>query len=111
MKKRNNMKKLLIILFTIVCFSCVQYSYIMRQTLPIKYNKNQIDSICCVENIPMISNDMWICTPFIEDSTNVIINQYSYISRYENYEKTYLCTQMDSVYIFSKRELQKIKKE
>ena len=73
------------------------------------YSKYQIDSICNAENIPSPSKDLWITHSIISDE-NQIINQYTYIKHYQTTERTYICTEYDTIYNFTIRELTKIKK-
>lgn len=73
------------------------------------YSKYQIDSICSVENIPSPSKDLWITHSIISDE-NEMINQYTYIKHYQTTERTYICTEYDTIYNFTIRELTKIKK-
>lgn len=104
------MKKLLFILFMIVLTSCVQYSYIMTQTQIKEYSRPQIDSVCTAEHIPPISSDKWLQTYIISFDDNKSISQQTYILRHNNIEKTFMCTQIDSIYKFNIRQLEKIKK-
>lgn len=73
------------------------------------YSKYQIDSICSAENIPSPSKDLWITHSIISDE-NEMINQYTYIKHYQTTERTYICTEYDTIYNFTIRELTKIKK-
>lgn len=73
------------------------------------YSKYQIDSICNAENIPSPSKDLWITHSIISDE-NEMINQYTYIKHYQTTERTYICTEYDTIYNFTIRELTKIKK-
>lgn len=107
----NNLIKMLILFFVILIVSCAQYTYFFKQTGVEEYYKNQIDSICEIEKIPFISNDKWIYSILIDDLTSEPIYQYIFIKRCNDMEKTYICTQIDSIYKFNIRELHKIKKK
>lgn len=74
------------------------------------YNKHQIDSVCFAEKIPTISNDKWLNSSFKDEHLNKFINQYTFIIRNDNIEKSYFCTDCDSIYRFNIRTLKRIKK-
>lgn len=101
-------KNIIIILF-IFLFSCSTYIYLMKNIKNEYYSKYQIDSICLVENIPSPSKALWITHSIISDE-NEMINQYTYIKHYQTTERTYICTEYDTIYNFTIRELTKIKK-
>lgn len=105
------MKKIIYLFLIIFLFSCTHYIYNMRNIKNETYNKNQVDSICLAENIPMLNDEYWIKTFFINEDDKNIIYQYMYIQRKNNIEKTYICTfDKDSIFKFTVRQLEKIKK-
>ena len=105
------MKALRILLSMLFIFliSCSRYTYSLQNIKNEIYSKYQVDSICNVENIPAPSNEYWITHGIISDE-NKMINQYTYIKRYQTTERTYICTEYDTIYNFTIRELTKIKK-
>lgn len=113
-KKYFNYMRIFKFIFTlmscIIIFSCNSYTYTMFST-PVSYlNKHELDSICNVNNIPVISNDNWIYSMFKDDISETYIHQYVFISKNDTTEKTYICTDLDSMYRFNIRTLKKIKK-
>ena len=101
--------KIFIIVICVFMFSCNKYAYIMHSTPIQYYTFNEIDSICMVYDIPMVPSN-WIFSMYIDELTNTPINQYTFITKTNETEKTYICTQIDSVYRFNIRTLKKIKK-
>lgn len=104
------MKKIIIfILFSLFLIAACSPK-IMKNLIKEKYNEYQLDSICQVEKLP---NDMkkWHGSFLYDYETNERIDQYVFIKEYNRKnEVIYTIIVDDSVYYFTKRIVEQIKK-
>lgn len=95
------MKRIILILFLLITFSCGPL-YQLTGDFDNYYIQEQVDSVCKVEKIPQ-NLDKWSKMTMTDDSTSFY--QYMYIKSTDSSQTIWTLTDMDSLYRFKKKTL------
>ncbi len=96
----------LVIIFSVSCAT----HYTLFNSYSGKFYKNEVDSICRVEKIPYINENLWVVFYLMDHETQNGIKQYTYIRKFKNkdnkdVEQAFIAIDLDSLYKFTKRTL------
>ena len=105
---KRNLKAILIRILVILV-SCASYKYVTYNQFDSYVSKQQVDSICISERIPLVG-DAWKSSGFVDSETQTPIKQYFYIIDKDTMNVVYTVTDLDSIYRFKKRPTNKVRK-